>query len=136
MWEDGFLVFILMIQMKKRKDGSIIVISSIGGLKGSEMLGAYSISKAADMQLVRNIAVEHGPDNIRANCISPGIVKTRFAKALWDNPEILNNTTSRAPLRRIGKPDEIAGAAIYLASNAGAFTTGQNIIIDGGVTIS
>ena len=122
--------------MKKRKDGSIIVISSIGGLKGSEMLGAYSISKAADMQLVRNIAVEHGPDNIRANCISPGIVKTRFAKALWDNPEILNNTTSRAPLRRIGEPDEIAGAAIYLASNAGAFTTGQNIIIDGGVTIS
>ena len=100
------------------------------------MLGAYSISKAADMQLVRNIAVEHGPDNIRANCISPGIVKTRFAKALWDNPEILHNTTSRAPLRRIGEPDEIAGAAIYLASNAGAFTTGQNIIIDGGVTIS
>ena len=127
---------LVLPQMKKRKDGSIIVISSIGGLKGSEMLGAYSISKAADMQLVRNIAVEHGPDNIRANCISPGIVKTRFAKALWDNPEILHNTTSRAPLRRIGEPDEIAGAAIYLASNAGAFTTGQNIIIDGGVTIS
>jgi len=100
------------------------------------MLGAYSISKAADMQLTRNIAVEHGPDNIRANCISPGIVKTRFAQALWDNPEILKQTTSRAPLRRIGDPDEIAGAAVYLASNAGAFTTGQNIVIDGGVTIT
>tara|TARA_B110000914_G_scaffold195917_1_gene184852 strand:- start:138 stop:506 length:369 start_codon:yes stop_codon:yes gene_type:complete len=122
--------------MKDRKDGSIVIISSIGGLKGSEMLGAYSISKAADMQLVRNIAVEHGPSNIRANCISPGIVKTRFAEALWSNPDILDKTTSRAPLRRIGSPDEIAGAAIYLASPAGAFITGQNIIIDGGVTIS
>ena len=127
---------LVLPQMKERKDGSIVIISSIGGLKGSEMLGAYSISKAADMQLVRNIAVEHGPSNIRANCISPGIVKTRFAEALWSNPDILDKTTSRAPLRRIGAPDEIAGAAIYLASPAGAFTTGQNIIIDGGVTIS
>ena len=131
-----WLCNLVLPQMKERKDGSIIVISSIGGLKGSEMLGAYSISKAADMQLIRNIAVEHGPDNIRANCISPGIVKTRFAQALWDNPEILKQTTSRAPLRRIGDPDEIAGAAVYLESNAGAFTTGQNIVIDGGVTIT
>ena len=123
-------------QMIERKEGSIIVISSIGGLKGSEMLGAYSISKAADMQLVRNIAVEQGPNNIRANCISPGIIKTRFAKALWDNPEILKNTTSKAPLRRIGAPDEVAGAAIFLASDAGSFITGQNIVIDGGVTIA
>ena len=123
-------------QMIERKEGSIIVVSSIGGLKGSEMLGAYSISKAADMQLVRNIAVEQGPNNIRANCISPGIIKTRFAKALWDNPEILKNTTSKAPLRRIGVPDEVAGAAIFLASDAGSFTTGQNIVIDGGVTIA
>ena len=123
-------------QMIERKEGSIIVVSSIGGLKGSEMLGAYSISKAADMQLVRNIAVEQGPYNIRANCISPGIIKTRFAKALWDNPEILKNTTSKAPLRRIGAPDEVAGAAIFLASDAGSFTTGQNIVIDGGVTIA
>ena len=131
-----WLCNLVLPQMKERKDGSVIVISSIGGLKGSEMLGAYSISKAADMQLIRNIAVEHGPDNIRADCISPGIVKTRFAQALWDNPEILKQTTSRAPLRRIGDPDEIAGAAVYLASNAGAFTTGQNIVIDGGVTIT
>jgi NAD(P)-dependent dehydrogenase (short-subunit alcohol dehydrogenase family) len=126
----------ILPQMIERKEGSIIVISSIGGLKGSEMLGAYSISKAADVQLVRNIAVEQGPNNIRANCISPGIIKTRFAKALWDNPEILKNTTSKAPLRRIGAPDEVAGAAIFLASDAGSFTTGQNIVIDGGVTIA
>ena len=122
--------------MIEKKDGVIIIISSVGGLKGSELLGAYSISKAADMQLARNIAVEHGPNNIRANCISPGLVKTYFAKALWDNPEILENTTSKAPLRRICMPDEIAGAAVFIASDAGAFTTGQNFVIDGGVTIT
>tara|TARA_B100000427_G_C15483016_1_gene583999 strand:- start:344 stop:1108 length:765 start_codon:yes stop_codon:yes gene_type:complete len=131
-----WLCNLVLPQMIKRKDGVIIIISSVGGLKGSEMLGAYGISKAADMQLARNIAVEHGPNNIRANCISPGLVKTYFAKALWDNPDILKSTTSKAPLRRIGIPDEIAGAAVYLASQAGAFTTGQNIVIDGGVTIT
>ena len=89
------------------KDGAIIIISSVGGLKGSE-LGAYSISKAADMQLARNIAVEHGPNNIRANCISPGLVKTYFAKALWDNPETLNDY-SKAPLRRIGMQMKLLG---------------------------
>ena len=127
---------LVLPQMIERKDGVIIIISSIGGLRGSEMLGAYGISKAADMQLARNLAMEHGPNNIRANCISPGLVKTYFAKALWDNPEILERTTSNAPLRRIGMPDEIAGAAVFLASKAGAFTTGQNIVIDGGVTAS
>ena len=131
-----WLCNMVLPQMIQRKEGSIIVISSIGGMKGSEMLGAYSISKAADMQLVRNIAVEQGPNNIRANCISPGIIKTRFAKALWDNPEILKSTTSKAPLRRIGEPDEVAGEAIFLASDAGSFITGQNIVIDGGVTIA
>ncbi|MEC7735483.1 MAG: SDR family oxidoreductase [Pseudomonadota bacterium] len=131
-----WLCNLVLPQMIERKDGVIIIISSVGGLKGSEMLGAYGISKAADMQLARNIAVEHGPNNIRANCISPGLVKTYFAKALWDNPDILKSTTSKAPLRRIGIPDEIAGAAVYLASQAGAFTTGQNIVIDGGVTIT
>ena len=131
-----WLCNLVLPQMIEKKDGVIIIISSVGGLKGSELLGAYSISKAADMQLARNIAVEHGPNNIRANCISPGLVKTYFAKALWDNPEILENTTSKAPLRRIGMPDEIAGAAVFLASDAGAFTTGQNFVIDGGVTIT
>jgi len=131
-----WLCNLVLPQMIERKDGVIIIISSVGGLKGSEMLGAYGISKAADMQLARNIAVEHGPNNIRSNCISPGLVKTYFAKALWDNPEILKSTTSKAPLRRIGIPDEIAGAAVYLASKAGSFTTGQNIVIDGGVTIA
>ncbi|MBS0273330.1 MAG: glucose 1-dehydrogenase [Proteobacteria bacterium] len=122
-------------EMKGRKDGSIIIVSSIGGLRGSPVIGAYCISKAADMQLARNIAVEYGPHNIRANCIAPGLIKTDFAKALWENPETLKRSTAGAPLRRIGEPDEIAGAAVFLASKAGSFTTGQTIVCDGGATI-
>ena len=96
------------------------------------MLGAYCISKAADMQMARNIAVEYGDDNIRANCIAPGLIKTRFAQALWEDEAILKASTARSPLKRIGMPDEIAGAAVFLASPAGGFMTGQTMIIDGG----
>ena len=116
--------------------GSVIIVSSIAGLKGSESLGAYAISKAADMQIARNLAVEWGPQNIRVNCIAPGLVRTDFARALWGNPEIYQDTVSKYPLRRIGEPDEIAGAAVFLASAAGSFTTGQTIVIDGGGTIA
>jgi len=123
-------------QMRERKDGAIIIISSIGGLKGSPVIGAYDISKAADMQLARNLAVEFGPDNVRVNTIAPGLVQTDFARALWENPEILKASTSRAALKRIGQPDEIAGMAVFLASKAGAFTTGQTFVIDGGVMAS
>ncbi|MGD0142412.1 MAG: SDR family oxidoreductase [Rhizomicrobium sp.] len=130
-----WLCQLVLPEMVARKDGSIIIVSSIGGLRGSPVLGAYCISKAADFQLARNIAVEYGPENIRANCIAPGLIKTDFAKALWDNPDILKRSTSGAPLRRIGDPDEIAGAAVFLASKAGAFMTGQAIVIDGGATI-
>ena len=118
--------------MVSRKSGAIIIISSIAGLHGSSMLGAYAISKAADSQLARNISVEYGSNNIRANCISPGLIKTDFARALWENETILKATTDRSALKRIGVPDEIAGAAVFLASEAGAFVTGQNIVIDGG----
>jgi len=122
-------------EMVARKDGSVIIVSSIGGLRGSPVLGAYCISKAADFQLARNIAVEFGVHNVRANCIAPGLIKTDFAKALWDNPQILERSTSTSPLKRIGEPDEIAGAAVFLASKAAAFMTGQTIVVDGGVTI-
>ena len=122
-------------EMVERKDGSIIIVSSIGGLRGSPVLGAYCISKAADFQLARNIAVEFGAHNVRANCIAPGLIKTDFAKALWDNPQILERSTATAPLKRIGEADEIAGAAVFLASKAAAFMTGQTMVIDGGVTI-
>lgn len=118
--------------MAKRRDGAIIVISSVGGLFGSNMLGAYGISKAADMQLVRNLAVEWGGDNLRANCIAPGLIRTDFARALWENPEIAKKATKGYALKRVGEPDEIAGAAVMLASAAGRFLTGQTIIIDGG----
>ena len=122
----------ILPDMVKIKSGSIIIISSIAGLHGSSMLGAYAISKAADSQLARNISVEYGRNNIRANCISPGLIKTDFARALWENEDILRVTTAKSALKRIGMPDEIAGAAVYLASEAGSFMTGQNIVIDGG----
>lgn len=116
--------------------GAAIIVSSIAGIKGSSVLGAYGISKAADMQMARNLAVEWGPKNIRVNCIAPGLIRTDFARALWENPETYEATVSKYPLRRIGEPDEIAGAAIFLGSDAGSFTTGQTIVIDGGGTIA
>ena len=122
--------------MIERKDGSIIIISSIGGLKGSPVIGAYNVSKAADFQLARNLAVEWGKHNIRVNCIAPGLIKTDFARALWENPQTLRAVTATTPLGRIGEPDEIAGAAVYLASRAGSFMTGQAIVVDGGSTVS
>jgi NAD(P)-dependent dehydrogenase (short-subunit alcohol dehydrogenase family) len=131
-----WLCNMVLPEMVERKDGSITIVSSIGGIKGSAMLGAYGLSKAADFQMARNLAVEYGAHNVRANCIAPGLIKTNFARALWDNPEILKLATSGAPLLRIGMPDEIAGAAVFLASEAGAFMTGQSMVIDGGSTIA
>jgi NAD(P)-dependent dehydrogenase (short-subunit alcohol dehydrogenase family) len=122
--------------MAERGGGSVIIVSSIGGLKGSDKLGAYGISKAADMQMARNLAVEWGPRKVRVNCIAPGLVRTDFARALWENPDIYAATVKNYPLRRIGEPAELAGAAVYLASAAGSFTTGQTIVVDGGATIT
>lgn len=122
--------------MRAKKDGAVIIVSSIGGVRGTPVLGAYGISKAADMQLARNLSIEYGPDNIRVNTIAPGLVKTDFAKALWDDPAYLDKRLQSAPLRRIGLPDDIGGIAVMLASKAGAFITGQTIIADAGVTIS
>ena len=133
---NNWLISMVVPQMIERKDGSIIIVSSIGGLKGSTILGAYAISKAADMQLARNLACEYGKHNVRVNCIAPGLIKTDFAKALWDNPETLKTTEARSPMHRIGQPDEIAGGAVFLATKAGAFVNGQSIVIDGGGTIS
>lgn len=120
--------------MAARGGGSVIVVSSIAGLRGTPVLAVYGLSKAADMQLVRNIAVEWGSRNVRANCIAPGLVRTDFARALWEDPENLKRRTRDTPLQRIGEPDEIAGAAVFLAAPSGSFMTGQTIVIDGGVT--
>ncbi|MBL8167694.1 MAG: SDR family oxidoreductase [Acidobacteria bacterium] len=130
-----WLCNLVLPEMAERKDGSVIIVSSIGGLRGSLNLGIYAISKAADFQLARNLAVEWGKHNIRVNCIAPGIVRTDFARALWENPEILSKTEAATPLRRVGESEDIAGAAVFLASRASSWMTGQTIVIDGGVTI-
>ena len=118
--------------MAERKDGAVIIVSSVSGFLGTAMLGAYGISKAADMQLARNLAVEWGQHNIRVNCIVPGVIKTGFSRALWADPARAAALASRYPLRRLGDPDDVAGAAVLLASRAGSFITGQTVIIDGG----
>jgi NAD(P)-dependent dehydrogenase (short-subunit alcohol dehydrogenase family) len=120
--------------MIERKDGSVLVLSSIGGLRGDAWIGAYNMSKAADMQFVRNLAVELGQHGIRVNGIAPGLIKTDFARALWQNPELLARLEAVTPLGRIGQPDDIAGLAAFLASPAAAFITGQVVVADGGVT--
>jgi NAD(P)-dependent dehydrogenase (short-subunit alcohol dehydrogenase family) len=129
------LTNLVLPQMKKRNDGVIIIVSSVGGLKGSSILGAYNMSKAADIMMVKNLASEYGQFNIRSNAIAPGLIKTDFAKALWENPEILKRVTSTVPMRRIGKPNEIAGIALMLASESGSYINGQTLVVDGGMTI-
>lgn len=122
-------------EMAERQDGAVIVVSSVAGLKGTSNIGIYALSKAADMQLARNLAVEWGRSNVRANCLAPSIIKTDMAKALWDNPETYKHAVSTYALGRIGEVEEVAGAAVFLASDAGRFITGQTIVIDGGATI-
>ncbi len=122
-------------EMIARRDGAIVIISSIGGMRGSSKIGAYNISKAADLQLARNLAVELGPHNVRVNCIAPGIVRTDFARALWENPQTSRAAIASTPLGRLGEPDDIAGAAVFLGSPAARFITGETIVIDGGATI-
>lgn len=122
--------------MAEKGGGSIVIISSIAGMRGNSVIGAYGISKAADFALARNLAVEHGPANIRVNCIAPGLVKTDFARALWEDEKNLVQRTKNTPLRRIGLPEEIGPVAAFLASGAASFITGQVIVADGGVTIA
>jgi NAD(P)-dependent dehydrogenase (short-subunit alcohol dehydrogenase family) len=129
-----WLIQMVAPEMIDRGEGSIIIVSSIGGMKASEVIGAYNVSKAADFQLARNLAAEFGRHQVRVNCIAPGLVRTDFARALWENPETLKAVTMHTPLRRIGEPHEIAGAAVFLASPASTFVTGQAIVVDGGST--
>ncbi len=123
-------------QMAERKDGAVIFVSSIAALKGNTVIGLYGVSKAADTALVRNYACEWGPSNVRVNAILPGLVKTDFARALWENEKLRQAREAATPLRRLGEPEEIGGIAVFLASKAASFITGQTIIADGGVTIA
>jgi NAD(P)-dependent dehydrogenase (short-subunit alcohol dehydrogenase family) len=131
-----WLIQLVAPEMVARKDGAIVIVSSIGGLRGSPLLGAYNVSKAADFQLARNLAVELGPHNVRVNCVAPGVIKTDFARALWQNPAIAKATEAGMPLRRIGDPDDVAGAVVFLSSPAGRYITGQKIVVDGGTLIA
>ena len=131
---NNWLIQMVAPEMKERRDGAIVIVSSIGGLRGTPVIGAYAISKAADMQMARNLAQELSPSNIRVNCIAPGLVKTDFARALWDTPEAERRSSAGNPLRRLGEPDDIAGAAVFLAGKSGAWMTGQTIVVDGGST--
>lgn len=123
-------------EMKERRQGSIIVVSSIAGITSSTSIGAYGLSKAADMQMVRNLAAEFGPFNVRVNAIAPGLIDTDFASALTGDENILRKLTDPVPLRRIGRAEEIGGVAAFLASDAASFITGQSLVVDGGATIS
>jgi NAD(P)-dependent dehydrogenase (short-subunit alcohol dehydrogenase family) len=119
-------------QMAERGDGAIIIVSSIGGFVGSDVLGAYNMSKAAEQSLARSLAYEWGSRNVRVNSIAPGLVRTDFSRALWEDPQVMARRVSTTALQRMGEPDEIAGAAVFLASAAGAYVTGQTIVVDGG----
>lgn len=121
--------------MAANRNGSIIIVSSIGGNQGSATLAAYGISKAADFALTKNLAIEWGPQGIRANCIAPGLIKTDFSRALWGNAKLLKNVEEGTPVRRIGQPEDVGGVAVFLASRAAAYITGQTLNVDGGITV-
>jgi NAD(P)-dependent dehydrogenase (short-subunit alcohol dehydrogenase family) len=122
--------------MAERGDGSVVIISSIAGLRAAPMIGAYGMSKAADFALARNLAVEWAGTNVRINCVAPGLIRTDFARALWEDEKRLARVNATTPLKRIGEPEEIATVAAFLAAPASSFITGQAIIADGGVTIA
>ena len=123
-------------EMVSRRDGAIIIVSSIAGLRANASIGTYGLSKAADMQLARNLALELGKSNVRVNCIAPGLIKTDFARALWQDPAVAAAREAATPLGRLGESEDVAGIAVMLASRAGAFITGQTIVVDGGMTIA
>jgi dehydrogenase/reductase SDR family protein 4 len=130
-----WLAAMTLPNMATRGGGSFILVGSIGGILANSVIGAYGISKAAGHHLVRNLAAEWGPKNVRVNAIAPGLVKTEFARALWEDEKRRAERIEATPLRRLGEPRDIGGIAVFLASPASAFITGQCIVADGGVTI-
>lgn len=131
-----WLAKLVLPSMAERGGGALVFISSIAGVTGTDDIGAYGLSKAALSSMVRSLAVRWGKSNVRVNAIAPGLVKTDFAKALWEDPERSAAAIAAYPIGRLGEPDDIAGAAIWLASPAGTFVTGQTIVVDGGITIA
>jgi NAD(P)-dependent dehydrogenase (short-subunit alcohol dehydrogenase family) len=131
-----WLARLVLPEMAQRQDGAVIFLASIAGFRASPGIGAYGMAKAAVMQMTRSLAAEWGPSNIRVNCIAPGLIKTDFARALWEDEALAQRRIAETPLRRLGEPEDVVGAAMLLASPAGRFITGQTIIVDGGVSIA
>jgi NAD(P)-dependent dehydrogenase (short-subunit alcohol dehydrogenase family) len=131
-----WLAQLVIPDMVSQRNGTIILVSSIGGTRGSSMIGTYNMTKAAEMQLARNIAVEYGHHNVRANCIAPGLIKTDFSKALWSDSDNLAHVLAGVPMKRMGEPEDIAGVAVFLASAAGQYINGETIVVDGGLTVT
>ena len=145
MWQKTFEVNLLgnvwlcqqvvPVMRENGKGGKIINVASVNGLRPGRYQGVYSITKAAVINLTQTLAMELASDNIQVNAIAPGLIKTKFAQAIWDNDTLLEGVEERTPMQRIGQPDEIAGMALYLASPASSFATGQVYVVDGGLTI-
>ena len=131
-----WLANMVLPQMAERGGGTMIIISSIGALRGSSQLGLYATSKAAEAGMCRALACEWGPKNVRVNSIAPGLIRTDFARALWEDDTRRKAREALTPLRRIGEPKDIGGVAVFLASEASSYITGQMIVADGGVTIA
>ncbi|GAB2801746.1 SDR family oxidoreductase [Halomonas shantousis] len=129
-----WLANMVLPQMAERGEGSVVMLSSIAALRGNTVIGTYGVSKAAEAALARNLAVEWGPKGIRVNAIAPGLIRTDFAKALWEDPKRVKQAEDKTPLRRIGDPVDIAGLAVFLSTPASAYITGQVIVADGGET--
>jgi len=130
------LAHMVLPEMAERGEGSVIIVSSIAGMRGSRNVGVYAISKAADFQLARNMAMEWSPKGVRINCIAPGLIRTDFARALWQDDKARAYIERLTPLRRIGEPEDISGVAVFLAAPASRFITGQIVVADGGATIA
>jgi NAD(P)-dependent dehydrogenase (short-subunit alcohol dehydrogenase family) len=130
-----WLVQMVAPDMIERGRGSIMVTSSTGAFSASVVLGTYNISKLAVIALVRNLAAELGPQGVRVNAICPGLIRTDFAKALWDNPEAERRANQQIPLRRLGEAGDLKGLAVFLASDASAYMTGQALTVCGGANM-
>lgn len=120
----------------KETGGSVVLLSSVTAFRGSQNIGTYAITKAAEIALMRNLALEWGPLGMRANCVAPGLIQTEFARGLWENPEVRHKIDTQVPMRRLGQPDDIASVVSFLASDLARFVTGQTIVADGGMLIT